>query len=95
MCSGSVKSEATSPTGPATPPPSPATDVSQAEMKLRFSLNRPEIVLVEDAMNLNTNSLFLGVRLSYAIISGVSLVVGPLTFQRIVFKYLYSAPQQP
>ena len=70
---GSPKSEKTSPPGPATPPSSPTTDESQAEMKIRFALNRPEIVLVEDAMDLNTNSLFLGLQINFLMRSTPSL----------------------
>lgn len=48
---------------PASPPSTPVAETSDAELKLSFRLNKPEIVLVENAMNMDTNALFL--RVSY------------------------------
>lgn len=52
--------------GPNTTVPQPPVIVdAPGEMKVKFSLNRPEVVLVEDAMKPNTNALILDVSSSF------------------------------
>lgn len=52
--------------GPTTAVPQPPVTVdAPGEMKVKFYLNRPEVVLVEDAMKPNTNALILDVSSSF------------------------------
>lgn len=52
--------------GPNTVLPQPTVTVdAPGEIKVKFCLNRPEVVLVEDAMKPNTNALILDVSSSF------------------------------
>ena len=48
--------------GTASSVPAPSKPPAKGDMKIYFTLDHPEIVILENAMDVNTNALFMKVR---------------------------------